>query len=146
MDKNSIDQLRRMELHFSNKDKKHYYDRFGDDGNYFRKHYYKYNYELKYQNKTYLYKNIKSIFDFKLCTDKVHYKFPVSMVKRTYRWRKPYKQYIKLCSKYLYELAQKEGYNYKRDLIRTYNFVFIELYFTFTKIPMSQTILNRLVE
>lgn len=146
MDKNSIEQLRRMELHFSNKDKKYHYDRFGHDDNYFRKHYYKYNYELKYCNKTYLYKNIKSIFDFKLCTDKVHYKFPVSMVKRTYRWRKPYKQYIKLCSKYLYELAQKEGYNYKRDLIRTHNFVFIELYFTFTKLPTSQTILNRLVE
>lgn len=89
-----------------------------------------------------------------MCTDKVHYKFPVSMVKRTYRWRKPYKQYIKLCSKYLYELAQKEGYEYRynHDWINQItsdrlHFLFIlsgHPYFIFTKIDTSMKILNQL--
>lgn len=59
MDKNSIDKLRRMELHFSHKDRKHYYDKYGNDGSYYKNnnYFYRNNGELKYQ-----YKDIKSIF------------------------------------------------------------------------------------
>lgn len=141
MDKNSIEQLRRMELHFSHGDKKYCYDKYGNNGNCYKISNYSYrnNGELKYR-----YKDIKSIFCFKLHTDEVYYSFPVRLTKRNYRWHKSYKQYIKLCSKYLYELAQKEGYNYKRNLIWTDNFMFVKLSFTFMKLPSSQTILNQL--
>ena len=141
MNKDFINQLRRMEIYFSRRIRKHYYNRYSCDLNSWKNNcWYRNNDELKYR-----YKDIKSIFDLELHGDEVNYNFPVRLTKRKSRWNKSYKQYIKACSKYIYELARKEGYSYKQDLIWP-NLVALGLSFTFTKLPTSQTILNRLVE
>lgn len=59
MNKDFIDQLRRMELYFSRGDRKYCYDKYGNNGDRYKISNYSYrnNGELKYR-----YKDIKSIF------------------------------------------------------------------------------------